>query len=299
MIKFLQITLVLCLPLIAQSQSVVLEVRAYAQGFYSPSLNEMVPVVDPITYPTLCDTATIVLIDSISGQGVYCDQVAFSTSGYGASTLPASFFGGSFQVGVRFRNTLHILSLNTIKLDSLNKSIDLTVIGNVCCDFDATHGVATAYSGDINHDGTVDVIDVTLVGNDNNTGVTGYVATDLNGDGVVDNLDVDLAYNNNNLFLYDAYSGLCLPTGIVQVKNHSLNAEAFPNPFSGNFKIQLETTHQQINVSIFDAIGKLHYSKHFDSTDIINIQTGNLTSGFYFVQIIADGKKIVLKLLSN
>ena len=298
MIKFLQITLVLCLPLIAQSQSVVLEVRAYAQGFYSPSLNEMVPVVDPITYPTLCDTATIVLIDSISGQGVYCDQVAFSTSGYGASTLPASFFGGSFQVGVRFRNTLHILSLNTIKLDSLNKSIDLTVIGNVCCDFDATHGVATAYSGDINHDGTVDVIDVTLVGNDNNTGVTGYVATDLNGDGVVDNLDVDLAYNNNNLFLYDAYSGLCLPTGIVQVKNHSLNAEAFPNPFSGKFSIKLPGKYQKIDVLILDAFGKTLYTRDFSNENKLDLQTEKLPAGIYFVQVIADGKKVVLKLLS-
>ncbi len=299
MIKFLQITLVLCLPLIAQSQSVDLEVRAFAQGFYSPSSGEMLPVVDPINFPNLCDTATITLIDSISGQSVYCDQVPFSTTGFGTSTLPSVYFGNRYQVGVRFKNTIHIVSLNTIKLDSINKSIDLTIVANVCCSFDATFGVATAYSGDVNHDGTVDITDVTLVADDQLSGTSGYVITDLSGDGIVDLSDVNIVSANSNLFLYDAYFASCLPTGIRQIKSNPLNAEAFPNPFSGNFKIQLEAPHQQIDVSILDALGKLQYSKHFDSTDNISIQTGNFTSGFYFVQIIADGKKTILKLFSN
>lgn len=296
--KFLFFLIIVGLKLPVTAQSIQLEIRAYAQGFYSPSLMEMVPVVDPINHPTLCDTATIVLIDSSSGQSIYCDRVAFSTRGYGISTLPNGFLGTSYLIGVRFRNTLHVVSLNKLLLDSTSKSIDLTIPSNLCCAFDSTYGVASAYSGDVNRDGTVDVTDIIIIDNDQSLGVTGYVLTDLTGDGLVDNDDANIASDNNALLLYDSYSGLCLPTGLSDTENSTLHAIAYPNPFSEKITIRLAKDYPQVKLVLSDALGKILYSGNFSSQSSLTIETADLASGIYYVHILADEKKLVLKLFA-
>jgi hypothetical protein len=298
MIKILRIVLLIALPFTALSQPVNLEVRAYAQGFYSPLAAEMVPVADPVNFPNLCDTATIVIIDSISGQGVYCEQTAFSTRGYGYVTLPSVLFNNSYLIGVRFRNTLHVVSLNTLLLDSADKSIDLTIAANLCCDFDTTYGVAAAYTGDVNLDGTIDATDLSIVFTDNSLGVTGYVVTDLNGDAIVDNLDEDIVNANGALFLFDSYANACLSTGISNINPTKLSMLAYPNPFSGKFKITLSEIYQDVEVTILDVIGKIHYSRSFRSTDLLDIDANHLLSGIYVVQVVADKKKASARLVS-
>ena len=52
------------------------------------------------------------------------------------------------------------------------------------------------YSGDVNQDGTINLIDVTSIYNDSVEGLTGYRNTDLNGDRVVNLADLLIAYNN-------------------------------------------------------------------------------------------------------
>jgi hypothetical protein len=57
------------------------------------------------------------------------------------------------------------------------------------------------YSGDVTHDGTVDLSDLISVDNDNTNFVTGYTNSDLNGDGTVDLSDLIITDNNNALFV--------------------------------------------------------------------------------------------------
>jgi len=298
MLKFLRIAILLMLPATAFSQSVNLEVRAFSQGFYSPLAAEMIPVVDPINFPNVCDTATIVLIDSISGQSIYCDHVPVSVSGYGYSTLPSVLFGSEYLIGVRFRNTFHIVSLNTLLLDSVNKSIDLTLAANLCCQFDTTYGVATAYSGDVNFDGAIDGVDLNIVYNDNVSGLTGYVITDLNGDASVDGLDMNLVDGNSLLLLFDIYSGSCLPTAVAEMNKNSIKIEAFPNPFSHNFNLILPESFQNIEVQVSDAFGKIFLIKNFSNSYELQVEAGELHPGLYFVQVIADKKKANIKLIA-
>ena len=57
------------------------------------------------------------------------------------------------------------------------------------------------YSGDVNQDGIINVIDISDIDNDVFNFVSGYVATDLNGDGTVNALDLGIADNNTVNFI--------------------------------------------------------------------------------------------------
>ncbi len=52
------------------------------------------------------------------------------------------------------------------------------------------------YSGDVNQDGSINVLDLGLVDNDAGNFVTGYVNTDVNGDRAVNALDLGITDNN-------------------------------------------------------------------------------------------------------
>jgi hypothetical protein len=59
-------------------------------------------------------------------------------------------------------------------------------------------GVFAIYSGDVNQDGVIDVLDQGMLDNDMFNFAFGYVVTDLNGDAVVDLLDQ--GFLDNNMF---------------------------------------------------------------------------------------------------
>ncbi|MEO8210429.1 MAG: hypothetical protein ABI840_07700 [bacterium] len=52
------------------------------------------------------------------------------------------------------------------------------------------------YSGDVNQDGIVNIVDNQLIDNDIYNFTRGYVRTDLNGDNIVDLADASIVYNN-------------------------------------------------------------------------------------------------------
>ncbi len=52
------------------------------------------------------------------------------------------------------------------------------------------------YSGDVNQDGNVDAVDVSLADNDVFNFVTGYVNTDVTGNNIVDAADLGIIDNN-------------------------------------------------------------------------------------------------------
>lgn len=62
-------------------------------------------------------------------------------------------------------------------------------------------GVFAIYSGDINQDGVVDIVDQITMDNDLSIFAAGYVLTDLNGDSVVDILDQIILDNNIAAFV--------------------------------------------------------------------------------------------------
>ena len=58
-----------------------------------------------------------------------------------------------------------------------------------------------AYSGDIDHNGFIDLSDIIAVLNDGNNFVTGYAGTDIDGDNIITLADLLVVYNNTNIFV--------------------------------------------------------------------------------------------------
>ena len=66
-------------------------------------------------------------------------------------------------------------------------------------------GVWASFSGDINQDENVDLLDLGLLENSINNFEFGYFATDLNGDGNVDLLDNPIIEENINQFIFSVH----------------------------------------------------------------------------------------------
>lgn len=81
-------------------------------------------------------------------------------------------------------------------------------------------GVFAIYSGDVNQDGFIDILDQGSVDNDLLNFAAGYVLTDLNGDSFVDILDQSIL--DNNLF---NFIGVISPANGNRVMNNGRNEQ--------------------------------------------------------------------------
>ena len=63
-------------------------------------------------------------------------------------------------------------------------------------------GIWAFYSGELNFDENIDLLDQSLLEVDINNFASGYLATDLNGDGNVDLLDSPVIETNINGFIF-------------------------------------------------------------------------------------------------
>mgnify|MGYP001020423273 CR=1 FL=1 len=62
-------------------------------------------------------------------------------------------------------------------------------------------GIWCVYSGDFNHDESINLLDASILENEINTFHFGYYNSDINGDGNVDSSDADILIDVENFFL--------------------------------------------------------------------------------------------------
>jgi endonuclease I len=176
----------------------VLTLKAFMQGFYNGST-------------MVSDTVTVELHNASSPYGrVETQKGVLNTIGAGNFGFSTAVNGTPYYLVIKHRNGLETWSAagNTFSASAL--SYDFTTaqaqafgsnqvpVGSKWC----------IYSGDVNHDGTIDLFDVSAVDNDNSNFAGGYVDTDVNGDGTVDLFDVSIVDNNNSAFV-----SKIIPTG--------------------------------------------------------------------------------------
>ena len=87
-----------------------------------------------------------------------------------------------------------------------NAQVSNNAYGDNMVQVDIINGqpVFAIYSGDINQDGGVDILDFALEETDVNNFAFGYNVTDLNGDGSSDILDYAIIERNANAFVFKA-----------------------------------------------------------------------------------------------
>ncbi|MDY0343087.1 MAG: choice-of-anchor J domain-containing protein [Lentimicrobium sp.] len=154
--------------------------------------------------PGIADVLTVELHNASNYNDIVytATNVMLGTNGIASvGDIPATI-QGNYWVTVKHRNSVETTSAgvisfsgNTIGVNFLNPA---QVFGNNLGT--SADGHYLIFSGDINQDGVIDTVDMTLVDNDASNFASGYLLTDINGDSVVDISDMTIIDNNASAF---------------------------------------------------------------------------------------------------
>lgn len=176
------------------SSSSSVQIKAVIQGFYDPDLNKMRrkdtlrAYLRNISSPYNIVDSSKAVIDSLTYNGSF-------------------FFGnaasGTYYIAIKHRNSIETwskaggeaynpgTSLNfNFHLDS-SKTYGKNVIRT-----DNSPKTYAVFSGDVNQDGNVDVLDLGIIDTDAYNFLAGYVRSDVNGNNIVDATDLSITDNN-------------------------------------------------------------------------------------------------------
>jgi pectate disaccharide-lyase len=168
-----------------------LNINALIQGLTDPSTGIMIP--DTISCVIKNGSTPFNTIDSI--------RVVLNANGQGTALLNKASLNTVYYIKLNHRNSIETWS-NQLTFTNSTPNYDFTAsesqaygnnliqVGSKWC----------LYSGDVNQDGGIDLLDLIATSNDNLNGTPGIYSnlpTDVNGDGGVDLSDLIIVTNNN------------------------------------------------------------------------------------------------------
>jgi len=181
---------------------ITLNVKLYIEGFYL-SAGMMRAVVNPVGLPTLCDTIVLKLHESTSPYAVLQSFTStINTNGEGSFIFPSELLNGSYYISVHHRNALETWSASPITISgAVSTYIFSDAISKAMGDNmnDMGDGRFALFSGDVNQDGSIEVVDMGNIQSESQVNSNGYIPEDLNGDGIVESSDYSLLENNMNV----------------------------------------------------------------------------------------------------
>lgn len=149
----------------------------------------------------IADTITVELHEATAPYNfAYSIKTTLSTSGVANISIPVGAIGNSYYLVLKHRNSVETWSANPI-LISASISYDFTISANQAYGSNMSHlsnGKFAIYSGDINHDGSVDFNDYPDMDLSSSAGALGYLPYDLNGDASVDFNDYPIIDKNSS-----------------------------------------------------------------------------------------------------
>jgi len=158
---------------------------------------------------------------------------------------------------------------------------------------------STSTSGTPQADSSPESGDWTLVSNTVSSGTRTIVATRANDTGnsndytfsaSAGSLTVIWAVGSSTTYAYHSIRGataLSVSLGISE--NNLLSFEMYPNPVSDLLNIQLPTSTEKAEVSVFDYTGRLVSSKTISSNDTA-IDVQKISKGIYMIRVAANNK---------
>lgn len=128
------------------------------------------------------------------------------TNGTAVCNFPNT--GVYYYLAIKHRNANQTWSSVPVLIGGPSLNYDFSIssaqaYGNTMIQVDPT--VWAFYSGDLNDDENIDLLDLNLLQNDISNFQSGYIATDINGDGNVDLLDVPVMEANINAFVFSSH----------------------------------------------------------------------------------------------
>lgn len=181
-----------------------LNVTTLIEGFYNGST--MIP--DTVTISLHSSAAPYSLIEQSS--------IVLNSAGSGSADFSSVSDGVDYYIVIKHRNSIETWSKNPQQFSSGLLSYDFTIAqtqayGDNLKQFGTKWCI---YSGDVNQDGVVDLLDMIDSDNDSYHFAFGYLPTDVNGDMNVDLLDMIIVDNNSFNFI-----GSLSPGGAFMSRN--------------------------------------------------------------------------------
>ncbi|HNF71495.1 MAG TPA: dockerin type I domain-containing protein, partial [Chitinophagaceae bacterium] len=151
-----------------------------------------------------CDTVWVDLHSAAPPfQTEHSSAAVLNQNGTLSCNFPA--LSGPYFIAVRHRNALETWSANPVNFNMGVANYDFTSSASMAFGANQTMvspGVFALYSGDVNQDQNIDLLDWPMVDNDVSNFEFGYFTTDLNGDGNVDLLDLSVLEPGINNFIF-------------------------------------------------------------------------------------------------
>jgi len=167
------------------------------------NMNQAFNDIGPQFGTGIADMVTVELHDAnIYDQILYTASVELSTSGLASVNNIPSSMNGSYRITIKHRNSIETTSNLPVDFSGsiISYAFDLPakVYQN---NVKLTDGYYVIFGGDVNQDGQVEQLDVTIIENGVNAFVKGYLAIDVDGNGDLGISDYSIWENNNNIFV--------------------------------------------------------------------------------------------------
>ncbi len=169
----------------------ILNVKVIPEGLYNISSNKLnrkdtiTIYLRNISFPFSAVDSATALLDSVSFNAVMLFRSAATGTYYLEVKHRNSIETWSSQGGMLY-NIDSVMSYNFTNSDSQAFGNNLIQKSTKFC----------IYSGDINQDGIIDLLDLSLTDNDSYNFAAGYLVTDVNGDYLVDVADISIIDDN-------------------------------------------------------------------------------------------------------
>lgn len=180
--------------IVITSCNLTLNLTAIIQGYYTGS-QSMTPAMfnqGASLNNTISDSITVELHNANAPFAVaFTYNGVIDINGHVQCIFPASAIGNSYYIVVKNRTVLETWSSNPLLMNATSNYNFSSSLGQSygSNQIQVDTNVYALYSGDINQDGAIDVLDYLLQDIDVINGSSGYLNTDLNGDGAVDIFD--------------------------------------------------------------------------------------------------------------
>lgn len=150
------------------------------------------------------DTVRIYLRSSSSPYNSIDSSAVYLNSTGSASVIFTNAVTGNYYLQIKHRNALETWSkLPVALITGATVSYDFTTAAEKAYgdNQNLKNSRFTVYSGDVNHDGFINLDDILGVYNGSSVFLSGYVITDVNGNSITDLSDILIAYNNSGNFV--------------------------------------------------------------------------------------------------
>ncbi|HOZ52634.1 MAG TPA: hypothetical protein PLU17_12295, partial [Chitinophagaceae bacterium] len=188
-----------------------MKIKTFLSGYYSgaQTMRNVLYLQNIIPSPSnQVDTIQIEFHQSNSPySSIYTAKTVLQTNGNATVQIPLSLIGSSYYIAIKHRNTIETWSANPIMIGSITH-YDYTNAMNKAYgsnQIEVSSGVWALYTGDINQDDNIDLLDNSQLELGIQNFLFGYQIEDLNGDGNVDLLDGSIIEDNINGFIFSIH----------------------------------------------------------------------------------------------